>query len=123
MKSSLTILLLLISVVSFAQDSERAEVEKALNAYMQGGTTNNYELLSSAFHKDATMKWMAKEGYAEVNALEFFKSRMKPGPDQERETRIVHLDITGSAAHAKLELRYDGFSFIDYMSLLKINGE
>ncbi|MEM9687310.1 MAG: nuclear transport factor 2 family protein, partial [Bacteroidota bacterium] len=59
----------------------------------------------------------------EVNALEFFKKAMKKGPKQNRKTRIVSVDIMGNAAQAKLEIDYETFTFIDYMNLLKIDGE
>ena len=40
----------------------------------------------------------------EVNAIEFFKSRMKPGPKQDRKTRIVSINVTGNAANAQVEI-------------------
>ena len=61
--------------------------------------------------------------YEEVNALDFFKKGMKPGPPQNRKTRIVALSISGNAANAQLEIEYTTFFFIDYMSLLKVNGQ
>ena len=105
-----------------AQDSEYAQVEKTLNYYLDGGTNNEFETLAKAFHETATMKYI-REGYQEVNAIEFFKSRMKPGPKQNRETRIVYINISGEAANAKIEIEYPNFTFIDYMNLLKIDGE
>lgn len=69
------------------------------------------------------MKFISKDGYKEVNALEFFKKVMKPGPKQNRKTKIASIDITGNAAQAKLEIEYETFAFIDYMNLLKVDGE
>ena len=106
-----------------AQDSDYALVEKTVNYYLDGGTNNDFETLKKAFHETATMKYIGGE-YKEVNAIEFFKKGMKPGgPKQNRKTRILSLDITGHAANAKLEIEYPDFYFIDYMNLLKIDGE
>ena len=107
---------------SFAQESEIQRIEQAVNHYLEGGTNNDYETLAKAFHPTATMKYI-REGYQEVNALEFFKGIMKPGPKQNRITRIVDINLSGHAANAQLEIEYPTFFFIDYMNLLKIDGE
>ncbi|MEW7291246.1 nuclear transport factor 2 family protein [Aquimarina sp. 2304DJ70-9] len=122
MKHLFTLLLLFAtSNAIHAQDSEYTMVEKAVQYYLDGGTNNDFETLKKAFHKTATMRYVADE-YKEVNALEFF-SKMKPGPKQNRKTKIDYINITGHAANAKLEIEYPTFTFIDYMNLLKINGE
>ncbi|GAB5400348.1 MAG: hypothetical protein Aureis2KO_19330 [Aureisphaera sp.] len=108
---------------AIAQDAEIDSVKKTLNYYLDGGTNNDFETLKKAFHETATMKYIRDGSYTEVNAVEFFKKVMKPGPKQNRETKILSVDVSGHAAHAKLEIRYENFSFIDYMNLLKVDGE
>lgn len=111
---------------AFAQSgaSEYPAVAQAVNYYLEGGTNNDFEMLKKAFHETATMKFIANgEEYREVNAIEFFKNGMKPGPKQNRKTRIVSVDIAGDAAFAKLEIEYATFTFVDYMHLLKIEEE
>ena len=119
------ILLAFLSISTWslrAQDSELQLVEQTLNYYLDGGTNNDFNQLSKAFHPTATMKYIGDE-YKEVNALEFFKKGMKPGPKQNRKTSIVAVSIMGNAASAQLEIEYPSFSFIDYMHLLKVDGE
>jgi protease I len=48
---------------------------------------------------------------------------MKPGPKQNRKTSISYINVTGTAANARLEIAYPDFAFIDYMNLLKVDGE
>lgn len=123
MKSyALFVAFLLVSTFSFAQKSDYAQLETTLNYYLEGGTNNDFETLKKAFHETATMRYIG-DTYKEVNALEFFEKGMKPGPAQDRKTRIVYINVTGNAASAQLEIEYPKFSFIDYMSLLKIDGE
>ncbi|MEL6810791.1 MAG: nuclear transport factor 2 family protein [Bacteroidota bacterium] len=105
------------------QVSDFSLVEKTLNYYLQGGTNNDFETLKKAFHESATMKYIGKDGYTEVNAIDFFQKGMKSGGKQDRKTRIEYLNISGHAAHAKLIIDYPTFSFIDYMNLLKVDGE
>ncbi len=122
MKNFLTLFLVLTVFVANAQEPDHKLIEQTVNYYLEGGTNNDFETLKKAFHKTATMKYI-RDGYQEVNALEFFKKAMKPGPKQDRKTRIVNIDISGHAANARLEIEYPTFTFIDYMSLLKIEGE
>lgn len=122
---SLLAFTLLVSPV-FAQSGaeQYPAVAQAVNYYLEGGTNNDFETLKKAFHETATMKFIANgEEYREVNAIEFFKKGMKPGPKQNRKTRIVSVDIAGDAAFAKLEIEYPTFTFVDYMHLLKVDDE
>ena len=106
----------------FAQDSDYVQIEKTLNYYLEGGTNNDFATLEKAFHPNASMKYIG-DAYKEVNAVEFFRDRMKPGPKQNRKTRIIAVSATGNAANAQLEIEYPDFYFIDYMNLLKVDGE
>ena len=105
-----------------AQKSDYDLVEQTLYYYLDGGTNNDFETLAKAFHANASMKYIG-DNYTEVNAVDFFRDRMKPGPKQNRKTRIISVSIAGHAAHAQLEIEYPDFYFIDYMNLLKIDGE
>ncbi|MEQ9297913.1 MAG: nuclear transport factor 2 family protein [Cyclobacteriaceae bacterium] len=121
---STLLLSIIMAGVSYGQPQkdEFAMIRQTLNYYLIGGTNNDFETLSKAFHKDATMKFFGEE-YKSVNAREFFKKGMKPGPAQQRETAIISIDVSGNAADAKLKITYDTFTFYDYMQLLKIEGE
>lgn len=124
MKSCILISALVACTVSVsAQSSDYDQIVQAVNYYLEGGTNNDFEMLSKAFHPTATMKYITDEGYKEVNALDFFKKAMKPGPPQKRHTRIADISYAGHAANARLEIEYETFTFIDFMNLLKIEGE
>ena len=105
-------------------DSDYALIEQTLNYYLHGGTNNNFDMLSRAFHETATMKYIRNGEYVEVNALEFFRNGMDPNrPPSDRKTRIASINIAGNAASARVEAEYATFTFVDYMNLLKIDGE
>ncbi|MEL6675535.1 MAG: nuclear transport factor 2 family protein [Bacteroidota bacterium] len=106
----------------FAQESDLQQIERTLNYYLQGGTNNDFATLEKAFHPTASMRYIT-DAYQDVNAVEFFRKGMKAGPRQNRLTRITSIDVDGHAAQARLEIEYETFMFIDYMSLLKIEGE
>jgi len=123
-KTIFTVLLFILgTIATFAQTPEHDQVKATVSYYLEGGTNNDFETLKKAFHKDATMKFISNAGYKEVNALEFFKKAIKPGPKQNRKTKVVSIDVEGTSAQAKLRIDYDTFAFIDFMNLLKIDGE
>ncbi len=119
---ALFILLVNFSAVALAQQSDFQLVEKTLNYYLEGGTNNDFATLKKAFHETAMMKFIGDE-YKEVNAIDFFEKRMQPGPKQNRKTSITQINITGTAANARIEIEYPTFTFIDYMNLLKFGDE
>ncbi len=114
---------LMVGMTIYAQETDEKLVKQTVSYYLEGGTNNDYETLKKAFHPNASMKFIRGGEYQEVNALAFFKKGMKPGPKQERQTRIISVDVMGHAANAKLEIEYATFMFIDYMNLLKVDGE
>ncbi|RDY59283.1 nuclear transport factor 2 family protein [Flagellimonas nanhaiensis] len=123
MKQNLLLLILTLCLGTVtAQESDYQLVQQTLNYYMEGGSNKDFNTLKKAFHPTATMKYISDEGYKEVNALEFF-SGMKPGPRVNRKNRIAEITISGHAANARLELEYPDFTFVDFMNLLKIDGE
>jgi len=109
--------------LNITHDHEFEAIAQTVSYYLDGGTHNDFATLKKAFHKDAMMTYLAGEEYKSVNAIDFFEAGMKPGPKSNRKTRIESIDVDGHAARAKLEITYDTFRFIDYMTLLKIDGE
>ncbi|MEM1337522.1 MAG: nuclear transport factor 2 family protein [Bacteroidota bacterium] len=125
MKKLFLSLLLCVHFVidTVAQESDYTAVEKTVFYYLNGGTNNDFETLKKAFHPEATMQFIRGENYVAVNALEFFEKGIKPGPKQNRSTVVEQINVAGNAASARLRIDYPSFYFIDYMNLLKINGE
>ena len=46
-----------------------------------------------------------------------------PADEAKRKRRIVSIDVAGDAAVAKVELDYPAVFFVDYLSLLRVDGE
>lgn len=123
MKHLSFLLIAFTTVLSINAQSDYEMVSKTVNYYLDGGTNNDFQTLKKAFHKDATMKYITDAGYKEVNALDFFSSMDANKPPQMRKTRIDDITISGHAANARLEIEYPTFVFVDFMNLLKIDGE
>ncbi|SEQ35666.1 nuclear transport factor 2 family protein [Neolewinella agarilytica] len=119
-----TLLFFAVLATTNAQDtsSDYALVEQTVGYYLDGGTNRDFETLKKAFHESAKIRYLKDGVYHEANCLEFF-GKMKPGEKQDRQTRIVSIDVSGYAASAKLEIEYPTFTFVDYMTLMKIDGK
>ncbi len=107
---------------SHSQTSDYSGIEKTVSYYLEGGTNNNFETLKKAFHENATMKFIRNGEYKEVKVIPYFKKAMRPGPKQDRITKISRIDISGNVANAKIELIYGAKTYVDYMNLIKIDG-
>ncbi|MEL6484432.1 MAG: nuclear transport factor 2 family protein [Bacteroidota bacterium] len=122
--SPLIFLTLLCSQFTTAQASDYAMVENTLNSYLNGDTQKDYETLEKAFHPQADMKYVSsKSGYQVYNALEVFAAEKGRAPEKNRSNHIAYISITGKAAHAKLEITYPENTVVDYVNLLKIEGQ
>ena len=108
-----------------AQDKEADLVRIPLNHYLQAHSSDNPEFVRKAFHKDA--KIMAfRDGKLLIWNVQEFASRFKGRPaidEAQRKRKIESVDVSGNAAVAKISLDYPSIKFIDYVALLKIDGE
>jgi len=108
-------------------DPERDAVEATVRLYFQGHATGNGDFFRRAFHPDAFVFWVdGKTGaLTKRSSAEFAGGASgKPADDEARRVRkILMVDITGNAAIAKVELAYPTMHFIDYLSLLKLEGK
>ncbi len=128
MKTSLLLFIALIffSVTLYAQRSDKQLIEETLWNYMDGGTYGDTTKMLQVFHASATMKFIDKKtnGFRDVPIAQYLDGvRRNAGVKANRQTKILRLDITGTAAQAKLELDYPTFQFIDFFNLLKTDGK
>lgn len=120
MKILITFLISLVTLGLYIQpDSEIAAVEKTLNYYLEGATADE---VGKAFHTEAELKFVRDGKYETVSAAEFL-DRIRGMEKPERITRIRSIQITGNAAGACVEQEYKTHTFVDYINLLKIDGE
>jgi len=108
----------------WAQDDQVA-VRKPLEAYLQAQATGKSEYILQAFSPDANIMFVRDGKYSKMTRDEF-ASRFSGHPDADeaqRHRRIDFVQITSSAAIAKIVLDYPKVILTDYMQLLKIDGE
>lgn len=114
------------ALVAQPTNPDEAAVRAAVNHYLQGHALGSPDEFSKAFHPDAMLFWVTPDGaLGKRTSGEYIKGASgKPAADEpQRKRHILSVDIAGTAAVAKVELDYPTVHFIDYLSLLKVNGE
>jgi len=115
-----------LAVLAQSGDSgEVAAARKPLEQYIQGHATGKAEVMRLAFHPSARLQFM-RNGQYTTRTLEEFLAGFSGAPakdEAQRKRRIVSVDIFGESAMGKIELDYPDALIMDYMSLLKVDGE
>lgn len=108
-----------------AGDAEKEAVKKPLMNYIKGHETGKPEYMRAAFHTEGKLMYIRDGKYSTIEFKDYI-GRMNgtPRPDEkERKRYIESIDVFGSAATGKIILDYPNVKIVDYMSLLKIDGE
>ena len=111
-----------------APTADEAAVRATLEHYIQGHATGDGAHMRIAFHPAARLFWSSADTLATRTSDEYI-ARMaggKPAADDAsgvRKRRIESVDVTGNAATGKIVLDYPDAYIVDYMSLLKTNGQ
>lgn len=120
--------ILLPVVMVAARDSppdDEAAVRAVVEQYFHGIIAYDEEALRNAFHPDAAVIGLNKEGETEsVRFDDWVVYTRGTAPDATgRNNTIVSVDITGTAAVVKTDLNWPHVRYIDYLSLMKSGGE
>lgn len=107
-----------------APDPEEASVREALNLYLQGHATGNGDYMRQAFVPEARLLFVSDGKLTQITSEEYaLRFSGKPADDEAKRKRSIGLiDIAGNAAIARVDLDYPDARFVDYMTLLKIDG-
>jgi|KBSSwiStaDraftv2_1062776.scaffolds.fasta_scaffold34719_3 hypothetical protein len=118
----------LLAFAGYGQTSEKEAVRIPLENYIKAHATGDPEFARKAFHTEGNMIWIRDGNYSSETFDSFIKRAFtgKPAADEairKEGRKIESIDVTGNAAVAKIVLDYPTVKFVDYMTLLKINGE
>jgi hypothetical protein len=104
----------------FADDL--AAVETVVGDYLKAGKTGDIQLFRRAFHPSARLQFVQGGDYREWSLEEYLGGRTA-GKRSNHRVRILSIDFAGTSAAAKVELDYGHRRFVDFLSLLKIDGQ
>ena len=110
-----------------APTPDEVAVQATLQHYIQGHATGDGAHMRIAFNPAARLFWSSADTLATRTSEEYIaRSPGKPAADEAtgvRKRSIEVVDVTGNAAIGKIVLDYPDAHIVDYMSLLKTNGE
>lgn len=106
-------------------DAEIAAARVPLENYLKGHQTGDAEFMRKAFHTTGNMIFVRDGKYTSRTFAEYIAGMTGKPADDERERKrfIESIEVTGNAAVGKIVLDYPKVRFVDYMTLLKIDGE
>ncbi len=107
-------------------DLVTAAVRVPLENYLQGHATGDAEFMKKAFYTEGKLIFVRDGKYTTRTFDEYIAGMKdgKPAPDEAQRKRwIESIDVAGNAATGKIILDYPNVKFVDYMTLLKIDGE
>lgn len=113
------------AISSQAQTSEKDAVKVPLENYIKGHETGDGEYMKKAFHTEGNLIFIRDGKYTTRPFAEYIAGMPgKPAADESKRKRTIEaIDVAGNAAVARIVLDYPTVRFIDFMALLKINGE
>lgn len=121
----LAVTLLVAALPARASRADEAAVRAAVDQYLRSHATGDGSHVGAVFHPDLMMYW-APDGVLQRRTGPDFVAGFggRPAPDEALRRRwIESVDVTGTAASAKVVLDYPTVRFTDYFTLLHIGGE
>jgi len=95
-------------------------IEGVIQNYFDGWLTGDTTLVGSAMHSSCNLKFI-RDGKLDRRDRTQYLSGFRPRPRlEDAEGRIISIDITRTAAEAKIELETADRLFTDYFNLLKV---
>ena len=100
-------------------------VRETIQTYLHGLKFNDIESFKKAFYPDAKLFFVKKNGtLGQLTQAEWYAGfTANAGKEEKGDLQIASLDVSGSAASAKVEEDYPDSHYTDFISLLKLNGE
>jgi len=100
------------------------QIEKTIGKYVEGARTGDPDLMRAAFLREATVRGSYGGKPVDWTLQEFCDLIAKGGAAPGLEARIAAVEISGTAAMARLEaVNWRGTRYTDFFVLLKRDGE
>jgi hypothetical protein len=104
------------------------QIENVVQLYVDSMDESSPEKVKQAFHPNAKVVGYLHGDFMEMSVDDFagFVASQQPSPQEKGENvvfEILSCEIEGSTASAKVRDKYLGITFLDSLSLIKIENE
>jgi hypothetical protein len=107
-------------------DDEK-QIGNTIQTYFDSMYESSADKVRAAFHPNARITGYLEDGLHEMSVADFaaFVASQQPSPKEQGETArldILSIEIAGNTAAARIRDDYLGLTFLDSLSLLKVDG-
>ena len=123
---TITLLAVLILGIQWSTaQTDKAAIPATLMDYIEGTSKGQPERIKRAFHSDLNLYSIDAEQQLRALPGTQYIGYFKEGETNDRDGKIVSIDVVNDAAMAKVEIDVPSRKrlYTDYMMLLKIQGE
>ena len=115
----------LAASVAAEDKADEDAIREVVQLYFDGIIKYDEQALRKAFHADASIIGSKDDGTQDWEPFQewVLYTRGKAPDPSGRNNRILSIDITGRAAVVKTDLDWPSVHYVDYLSLLKIDGQ
>jgi hypothetical protein len=102
--------------------SDEVAVRETVERYLHGLKFNDVGSLQSAFHPEAKLFFVRKDGsLGQLTQEQWYKGfAASAGKEEQGDLSVLTIDVTGNAASVKVREVYPTSAYTDYVSLLKL---
>jgi hypothetical protein len=107
------------------ETTEKEAARVPLENYLKGHATGDPEFMKKAFHTEGKLIFIREGKYSTRTFEEYINGMSGKSAEDEanRKRSIESIDIAGDTGVGKIVLDYPEVRFVDYLTLLKIDGE
>jgi hypothetical protein len=107
--------------------NDENQIRETIQSYFDSMFESSADMVRTAFHPSARITGYLEDGLHEMTVDDFagFVASQQPSPREKGESprlEILSIDIAGSTASARIRDDYLGLAFLDFLSLIKIDG-
>ena len=108
--------------------SDEQQIKETVQTYLDCMYESSAEKTHAAFHPNAKITGYLQDGLHEMSVVEFagFVSSQQPSAKEKGEAArldIISIDIAGDTAVTRVRDDYLGMTFLDTLSLLRVEGQ
>ena len=108
--------------------NEKEQIENVIQLYVDSMNESNPDKVKQAFHSNAKVVGYLHGDFMEMSVDDFagFVASQQPSPKEKGEYvdfEILSCDIEGATAAVKVRDKYLGITFLDTLSLIKVESE
>ena len=107
--------------------NEKEQIENVIQLYVDSMNESNPDKVKQAFHSNAKVVGYLHGDFMEMSVDDFagFVASQQPSPKEKGENvvfEILSCDIEGATAAVKVRDKYLGITFLDTLSLIKVES-